>query len=77
MEIEQASELVHQLVDPDANIIFGTSIDESLGDEIVITVVATGFEDSKAPKADMSDLISGDSYADVGGFEIPDFLNRR
>ncbi|MBR2404120.1 MAG: cell division protein FtsZ [Clostridia bacterium] len=76
MEIEQASELVHQLVDPDANIIFGTSIDESLGDEIVITVVATGFEDGKSSKNDAMGLLSDDGYADVGGFEIPDFLNR-
>ena len=76
MEIEQASELVHQLVDPDANIIFGTSIDESLGDEIVITVVATGFEDGKSSKNDAAGLLSDDGYADVGGFEIPDFLNR-
>ena len=74
MEIEQASELVHQLVDSDANIIFGTSIDESLGDEIVITVVATGFEDASKPG--FMNLASDDGYADVGGFEIPDFLNR-
>ena len=71
MEIEQASELVHQLVDPDANIIFGTSIDESLGDEIVITVVATGFEDQKAKKAE-----AATEAFDVNDFEIPDFLNR-
>ena len=77
MEIEQASELVHQLVDPDANIIFGTSIDESLGDEIVITVVATGFESASDKKKEADDtLVSGDSF-DVGDFEIPDFLNRK
>lgn len=73
MEIEQASELVHQLVDPDANIIFGTSIDESLGDEIVITVVATGFEDGKSKKADAQAAMEA---FDVNDFEIPDFLNR-
>ena len=72
MEIEQASELVHQLVDPDANIIFGTSIDESLGDEIVITVVATGFEDGKSKKGDAQNMESFES----NDFEIPDFLNR-
>lgn len=77
MEIEQASELVHQLVDPDANIIFGTSIDESLGDEIVITVVATGFEDGKSAKSETPELSVDSGFTDVGGFEIPDFLNRR
>jgi len=78
VEIEQASELVHQLVDPEANIIFGTSIDESLGDDIVITVVATGFEDAKEKKAEepAAGAGMGDTF-DVGDFEIPDFLNRR
>lgn len=43
-EINTAAELVQRSVDPEANIIFGTAIDESLGDEIVITVIATGFD---------------------------------
>lgn len=43
LEINEAAELVQKSVDPDANIIFGAVIDESLEDEIVITVIATGF----------------------------------
>ena len=43
LEINEAAELVQKSVDPEANIIFGAVIDESLGDEIVITVIATGF----------------------------------
>lgn len=43
-EINTAAELVQRSVDPEANIIFGTAIDEDLDDEIVITVIATGFE---------------------------------
>jgi cell division protein FtsZ len=43
-EINTAAELVQRSVDPEANIIFGTAIDESLGDEIAITVIATGFD---------------------------------
>ncbi len=43
-EINTAAELVQRSVDPEANIIWGSVIDESLGDEIVITVIATGFE---------------------------------
>ena len=43
-EINTAAELVQRSVDPEANIIFGTAIDESLDDEIVITVIATGFD---------------------------------
>ncbi len=43
-EINTAAELVQRSVDPEANIIFGTAIDPNLGDEIVITVIATGFD---------------------------------
>ena len=85
MEIEQASELVHQLVSDDADIIFGTSVDPSLGDEIVITIVATGFEGS-APKAVEATEESADtglfgglgttSKFDVDDVVIPTFLNR-
>ncbi len=44
LEINEAAELVQKSVDPEANIIFGAVIDESLQDEIVITVIATGFD---------------------------------
>lgn len=43
-EINEASEIVQESADPDANIIFGTAIDESLKDQIRITVIATGFD---------------------------------
>ena len=43
MEIEEAATLIAQAADPDANIIFGASIDEDLNDQARITVIATGF----------------------------------
>ena len=43
-EANTAAELVQRSADPEANIIFGTVIDESMGDELQITVIATGFE---------------------------------
>lgn len=43
LEINNAVEMIHQEVDEDANIIFGASIDENLHDEIIITVIATRF----------------------------------
>ncbi len=43
-EVNTAAELVQRSVDPEANIIFGTVTDESMGDDIQITVIATGFE---------------------------------
>ncbi len=48
-EISEAAELVHQSVHPDANIIVGTVIDDALGDEVRVTVIAAGF-DGGAPK---------------------------
>ncbi len=48
-EISEAAELVHDSVHPDANIIVGTVIDDALGDEVRVTVIAAGF-DGGAPK---------------------------
>ncbi len=46
-EISMVSELIQEAVDPSANIKFGAQIDPSLGEEIVITIVATGFDENK------------------------------
>ncbi len=43
-DVNEAAELVAQAADPDVNLIFGAVIDESLQDEIKITVIATGFD---------------------------------
>ena len=43
-EVNEAAELVAQAADPDAHIIFGAVIDENMGDEVQIIVMATGFE---------------------------------
>ena len=43
-EVNTAAELVQRSVDPEANIIFGAVIDKSLDEDIVITVIATGFD---------------------------------
>jgi cell division protein FtsZ len=44
-EVSKASELIHTLSHPDANIIFGTVIDPTLKEMVKVTVIATGFED--------------------------------
>lgn len=44
MEANVGMELIRESVDPDAEIIFGTSINENLGEEIIITVIATDFQ---------------------------------
>ena len=49
VDINEAANLVMEAADPDANIIFGAGIDETMGDEVRITVIATGFEKTPFP----------------------------
>jgi cell division protein FtsZ len=46
-EIDEAAEIIKETADPEANIIFGTVIDERMGDDMSITVIATGFDASR------------------------------
>ncbi len=43
-EANEAAEIIHSVAHPDANIIFGTVIDENMGDEVRVTVIAAGFD---------------------------------
>jgi len=47
-EVDEAAKIISEKADADANIIFGASIDEKLTDQIRITVIATGFDESRA-----------------------------
>jgi len=88
-EVNMAAELVQKSADPDANIIFGAVIDENLKDEIIITVIATGFEKvpvikkkEKSPeKATPGSEKPGIGYTGSSSFsedelDIPTFLRR-
>ncbi len=59
-EANTAAELVQRSADPEANIIFGTVIDDSMGDEIQITVIATGFEkeDERRPNSQYENIVA-------------------
>ncbi len=59
-EANTAAELIQRSADPEANIIFGTVIDDSMGDEIQITVIATGFEkeDEKRPGSQYENIVA-------------------
>ena len=46
-EVTEAAEEIQAAADPEANIIFGTSFNERLGEEVMITVIATGFDGGK------------------------------
>jgi cell division protein FtsZ len=60
-EVNEAADEVKQSADPEANIIFGAVIDEEMGDEIRITVIATGFEKpaENEPDPDKNELPKG------------------
>lgn len=53
-EVDEAAKQIAAAVDPDANIIFGATIDESLVDQIRITVIATGFDQTKKRLRELS-----------------------
>ncbi|HEX3301812.1 MAG TPA: cell division protein FtsZ, partial [Thermomicrobiales bacterium] len=48
LETSEAAEIIRAAVDEDAEIIYGTSIDESMGDAVKITLIATGFDDHES-----------------------------
>jgi cell division protein FtsZ len=47
IETKEAADIIGAAVDEDAEIIYGTSIDDSLGDAVMITLIATGFDDRR------------------------------
>lgn len=53
-EVDEAAKQIAGQVDPDANIIFGATIDESLVDQVKITVIATGFDETKRRLREMT-----------------------
>ncbi len=85
-EVNEAAEIISQAAHPDANIIFGTVIDDTLGDETRVTVIAAGFDrfEGEARTRTSPDLglredesILGDDALDIGGdddFDVPEFL---
>lgn len=89
-EVNEAADLIRQSVDQDANIIFGAGIDETLNEELKITVIATGFEESRKKttvrrsreetnadeKLKNREEIS-DSQFDLDDLDIPTFLRKK
>ena len=65
-EVNEASSLIQAEAHEDANIIFGTVIDENMGDEIRITVIATGFDDGMRKKQVLANV------SHLGGFRRED-----
>ncbi|MDO4288888.1 MAG: cell division protein FtsZ [Eubacterium sp.] len=83
-EVDRAATIAREASDDDANVIFGATIDDSLGDEIQITVIATGFlpaEEVEAKKhqaavnAEATARGAEPRTSSAGEFDIPGFLN--
>jgi cell division protein FtsZ len=70
-EINDAARLVQEAVHPEANIIFGAVIDDTLGDEVRVTVIAAGFDGgepgAKVAEVRRSDLVAAGVAAGVSG----------
>src|SRR5699024_5427592 len=65
-EINEAARLVQEAAHPEANVIFGTVIDDALGDEVRVTVIAAGF-DGGSPQARKDERALGQVHAGGGG----------
>ncbi|HHY97808.1 MAG TPA: cell division protein FtsZ [Firmicutes bacterium] len=73
-EVNDAAQIVAEAADPDANIIFGAMIDESLRDEVRVTVIATGFEERRSDDIGLEEVQIKPFATD--DLEIPAFLRR-
>lgn len=76
-EVNEAAEIVTDAADEEANIIFGAALDETMKDEVRVTVIATAFEDkpkkkkaAAAPELEMRPI-------SVEDLEVPTFLRKR
>ena len=58
-EISEASTLIQETADPDANIIFGSVINPEMEDEVIVTVIATGFENGAETKGKEIETYTG------------------
>lgn len=85
-EVDEASRIITEAADPDANVIFGATIDEDLTGEIKITVVAAGFDEeaverNKVPetsKSPLKDLLSGtQKKEEQDELEVPAFMRKK
>lgn len=75
MEVNEAANLITDAAHPEANVIFGTSIDETLNDEIRITVIATGFGPAK-PEIRKGSSAASKPFGRAGEIELETIFDR-
>ncbi|MBE6144264.1 MAG: cell division protein FtsZ [Firmicutes bacterium] len=82
-EVEEAAEAIRTSANTDINTIFGAVINENLNDEIIVTVIATGFEEEKEPlyrnysKKEEVESLKVEETDEDGDAIIPAFLRKR
>ena len=76
-EAEDAAEVVRASANTDINIIFGAVINEDLDDEVIVTVIATGFDDDKSTTSSTTDEPKKSINMMDDEFDIPPFLRDR
>jgi cell division protein FtsZ len=81
-EVNEAASIVKQTAHPEVNLIFGAVIDDTLGDEVRVTVIATGFDGEPLPRSISRVMVSElptflEPAFDKDDMEIPAFLRRR
>jgi cell division protein FtsZ len=74
-EVEEAAEVIRQNANTDINTIFGAVINENLTDELIVTVIATGFDDDKPTLHSYQTKINTDEDSDET--DVPAFLRNR
>lgn len=82
-EVSEAAEMISTHADPDANIIFGATIDEAMGDQIKISVIATGFDNTRGGFTSLQGIgqsataqyaSQNDDKSDDGDDDTPPFI---
>ena len=74
-EAEDAAEVVREAANTDINTIFGAVINENLNDEVIVTVIATGFDDEAI--SDSGEYIPKEERKDKEDYDLPPFLRDR
>ena len=77
-ELNLAAKVIAEMVDPEAEIIFGTAIDPDLGDEVKVTLIATGFVTTEMRQVaeERYRTVRTEAAAAVADTELPTFLRR-
>ncbi len=82
-EVEEAAEVIRTAANTDINTIFGAVINENLTDEVIVTVIATGFEEPSEPlyhsfnSTNREDMYKEDEEYDNNNIDVPPFLRDR